>query len=1046
MGSVKLQKGDNGMHLTSLKKEGYPHCSSFDEETNNNNQVEADTDSETTHDGSSGSWEHPWVATEKSVTVSKPGIPSYIAKDANSLTFQWDAANDVDAGVYKVQMQQVDVTPESMTPDLDTARMLVDEEEWSVVYSGMECWTQVKSLHPGRYYAVRIRCCIDEQHTSEFSDVVVFHTTPTVPCEPRPPELVGLEHDSMQLEWDAPWEHGGTDITGYRLQLRPSPGLCSKYQEFEDVYVGPELTMHVVGLRPFVKYAARVKAINAVGEGPWSLTSCFKTKPYFPDTPKHISASATSPFTVLLEWSSDWQNGHDRDQYEIEIENVEHRFCRYECSGHEPQHEVTGLDCGQEYCFRVRAENEVGTGAWSSPVSLCLAPCPPSPPSIPFVTSSTQKGVMCAWYPPQRPGGRSMMQYQVEIMSVAPTIFEGCLQSWHVVYTGSKRDCFVKNLVAGCEYLMRVTASNEAGPGMPSLSLQFQAAPGVPLKPFVPHAVERRDRFLRIYWVPPAHDGGKEIEAYRMQICPASQLTNIDEIDPFEEVYEGPRNSRDLTDLMPGTVYAIRVCAVNQIGNSTWSDIGYESTPAGPPLPPQKLRIVDQGMTAVRIEWEAPEADGGAAITGYVVAFAKKTQLAEEINRDIQNQLGDFQEVYEGMLPACSIENLDPSTNYVIKTKTVNEHGDSDWSPVLMVETQAKLPPVPTGLEVVKTTCTSVQLSWDLPSPEVTIGVEMATTNGDWIEKFSGRGQECHIDGLAAGEDFTFRLRAISQNGSSPYSKTISVMTDSRPPTIPEALCVTQITSSTVWIKWTAPEDNGKAVLKYLVETEGVDGALFETEVPASNAFLKIGDLSAQTEYRFRLAAVNAVGVSGWTSAISVMTKAAPPPPPQDIKAHAISTPNVKVDISWSMSDMCGNCTFDVEVYIAAAKKAKSLHTLVDRTTVLHDRCTLCALERGQKYDVRVRATAAGVSGKWSSPVTIRVPEEPSVPIHSKPEIAVEEMETSTPRRTRRGQVFVQPKSKNPLRRRKSVWKALKPYILAFLIVLAFFGLFAVFS
>lgn len=1043
MGSVKLQKHENVVHaLTpSFEKEDYLRCSSYDEETNNNNQVVADSDSETTHESSSASWEDSWEAPKK--PVGMPGIPSYIAKDANSLTFQWDAAaNGMEENVvYEVEMQQVEVTPGSTTQDLDSARMLVDDEEWSVVYSGQERWTQVKSLRPGRYYAVRIRCCVDDQRLSEFSDVVVFHTTSTVPSEPRPPELIGLEHDAMKLSWTAPWEHGGAEITGYRLQLRPSPSPCSKSQEFEDVYVGPELTMHVVGLRPFVKYSARVKAINAVGEGPWSLISCFKTKSYFPETPKHISATATSPFSVQVEWNSDEQNGRDRDQYEIEIENVEHRFCQYECSGRETRHEVTGLDCGQEYRFRVRAVNEVGGSVWSLPVSLCLAPCLPSQPSAPFLTSSTQKGVMCAWYPPQRPGGRSLLQYQVEIMSVAPTIFEGCLQSWHVVYKGSKRDCFVKDLVAGCEYLMRVTASNEAGWGMPSLSLPFQAAPGVPHKPLAPHAVERRDRSLRIYWVTPEHDGGKEIEAYRMQICPASQLTNIEEVDPFEEVYEGLRNSRDLTDLIPGTVYAIRVCAVNQIGNSPWSDIGYESTPPGPPLPPRNLRIVDQGTTTVRIEWEAPEADGGAAVSGYVVAFAKIPSLGGGVDRDShRNQSATdverFEEIYEDVQPTCSIENLHPSTNYLIKTKALNEHGDSDWSPVLMVETKANLPPTPTGLEATETTCTAVHLSWDPPSSDVTFSVEMAT-DGEWIERFRGNGDQCHITSLTAGECHRFRVRAIHQNVSSQPSEPISVTTDSRPPMKPEAPCVTQITSSAIRIKWTAPEDNGKSILYYKVETDGADGMLFETDVPASNAFLKIVDLSAQTEYKLRLAAVNAVGVSSWSSAVSVMTKAAPPPPPQDIKAYVISTPTVKVDISWTFTEICGDCTFDVEVYLAATKKAKSLHTLVDKTTVLHDCCTLSALERGQKYDFRVRATAAGISGKWSSPVTIRIPEESAAPIHAKPEIAVEEMEMSTPRRVKKGQVFVPTKSKNPLRRRKSIWKTLrKPHVSVFLIVL----------
>lgn len=571
---------------------------------------------------------------------------------------------------------------------------------------------------------------------------------------------------------------------------------------------------------------------------------------------------------------------------------------------------------------------------------------------------------------------------------------------------------------------MRVTAWNEAGCGPPSLSLQFQAAPGVPHKPSVPHAVQRDDRTLRIYWIPPEHDGGKEIEAYRMQICPANQLTSLEDAEPFEEVYEGPRNLRDLTDLIPGTVYAIRICAVNQIGNSEWSDIGYETTPAGPPLPPQNLQIDNLDTTSLHLTWDAPEANGGAAITGYVVAFAK--QGVSQCGQD------NFQEAAS---TSCRIGDLDPSTSYLVKTKAVNENGDSEWSPALLVETHANVPPAPTGLEVVETTCTTAKLVWDPIDDDVTIRVEMETVDGNWIEQFKGKGQSCRVCGLQAGEKVTFRSRACNQYGNGPVSNSISIVLDSKPPSTPSAAIVTQITSSTLRIKWTPPSNNGKVILGYKVEIEGDDGALFEVEAPTCNA--RIGDLSAQTLYKLRLAAVNAVGVSAWSKAIEATTKAAPPPSPQDLKASVISAPIVKVDVSWSMGALDDACAFDVEAYVSASKKVKSLQSY--KATVLHHSCTLSALERGQKYDIRVRATAAGVSGKWCSPVTIRIPEEPIAPVPPKAEIVapLEETETTTRSRVKKGQVYVPTRSKNPLRRRKSVWKSRKFQIFVFLLVVA---------
>lgn len=89
--------------------------------------------------------------------------------------------------------------------------------------------------------------------------------------------------------------------------------------------------------------------------------------------------------------------------------------------------DVVGLECGQDYQFRVRAGNEVGKSDWSAPVLLGLAPCPPTPPSRPYVTESDQKEVSCAWYPPQIFGGKAEIQYQVEIISLSPALVEGTL-------------------------------------------------------------------------------------------------------------------------------------------------------------------------------------------------------------------------------------------------------------------------------------------------------------------------------------------------------------------------------------------------------------------------------------------------------------------------------------------------------------------------------------------------------------------------------------------------------------------------------------------
>jgi len=245
------------VHLNKSLSEGVPK-SEVSSSENNNNLLETDSDEGHVYEHNPVLWEDSLLQNSR-IDCAPPGSPTYIAKDAHSLTFQWEQSKG-DVGstpgvVYSVQMQGVDLPSGSLTPDGGSARTLVDSEAWEVVYQGKECWTKIKHLRPGRYYAIRVKC--DLTSNSMFSSVVVFHTTPTVPTIMQPPSLIGLESSSLRLSWRDPMEDGGSEINGFRLQLRRSSS--SEQEEFYDVYNGLERSFKVDDLKPFTKYNARVK-------------------------------------------------------------------------------------------------------------------------------------------------------------------------------------------------------------------------------------------------------------------------------------------------------------------------------------------------------------------------------------------------------------------------------------------------------------------------------------------------------------------------------------------------------------------------------------------------------------------------------------------------------------------------------------------------------------------------------------------------------------------------------------------------------------------
>ena len=606
--------------------------------------------------------------------------------------------------------------------------------------------------------------------------------------------------------------------------------------------------------------------------------------------------------------------------------------------------------------------------------------------------------------------------------------------SWRVVYKGPERECFADELLSGTEYCLRVKAKNEAGWGLPCTPLCFQTIPNVPEKPFSPHAVERRDRTLRIHWLAPQHNGGRPIAQYRVQMCPANQLTAIDDTEPFVDVHEGAHNAVTLSDLIPGIVYAIRVCAANEIGTSDWSDIGYESTPPGPPFPPRKLQVV-QAARSLHLCWENPDSDGGASVTRYMVAIALKDQ--------------EFKEVYNDTAQQCTVIDLEPHTKYMIKMRAVNAHGQSEWSAPMMVETQANVPPVPDHLRATEITCTTVCVEWLSTAVKGSSSycVEIRSKDEEWMEWHQGNTLRCCLEGLVSGKEYAIRVKGVNEDGMGPASEAIHVTMKSDPPSMPSLPCITQITSSMIRLKWNPPEANGSAILHYRVEVQGTDGALFETEVASSKLIFRIGDLTPQTTYQMRVAAVNANGSSPWSESVTATTQSAPPAIPQDLSI--VETSPQTMTVMWKMAAetemIAEDMTFDVEAFLSGTRKSKSLPSPSLRCSVNKATCSWTGLKPSHKYDVRVRAVSSnGICSKWSEYLTIRLPEEPTpevqpIVVHDVP---AEEGEGSASRRVRRGKIIIPPRTRIlPPRRRKSAMKVLRSHVplLLTLFVLIFF-------
>ena len=129
-----------------------------------------------------------------------------------------------------------------------------------------------------------------------------------------------------------------------------------------------------------------------------------------------------------------------------------------------------------------------------------------------------------------------------------------------------------------------------------------------------------------LVWDPPSFDGGFEIKRYHVVRfvevnCDTNSRSQFTSIKSQRATHVCRVTQLSYSDLKEGTMYECRVLAENAagIGTSSKTTSFVAIDPYDKPGKPRALRVKEIIKDSMTIEWEAPESDGGAAITHYVV-------------------------------------------------------------------------------------------------------------------------------------------------------------------------------------------------------------------------------------------------------------------------------------------------------------------------------------------------------------------------------------------------------------------------------------------
>lgn len=257
-------------------------------------------------------------------------------------------------------------------------------------------------------------------------------------------------------------------------------------------------------------------------------------------------------------------------------------------------------------------------------------------------------------------------------------------------------------------------------------------------------------------------------------------------------------------------------------------------------------------------------------------------------NRIYISDARNAQENEETLSHYTFVQNLDSSKNHKItdiftidKPNDISIVGASFATPVvnnvpttILIQVGTQAPDAPFGLLAIKGN-QRVSLSWTAPSSE---GVEIL----DYIIQFSSdsgnnwstfadpvsSSTSAVVTGLTNGVSYIFRVAAVNRIGTGSFSTpSISVTPSTSAPESPLNL-TGQPGNSSVILSWDEPLDNGGSpIINYSIQYTVDDGLNYTTVTTSSDdTSFTVINLVNGTNYKFRVAAINSVGVGTYSS------------------------------------------------------------------------------------------------------------------------------------------------------------------------------------
>ena len=575
-----------------------------------------------------GGWSTSAAATTAIVLPGAPPAPSVSADGATGVSVAWVAPGDTGGG--------------SITGyDL---RHATGGGGWTVL-SGQVSPAAIGGLAPLTSYDVQVRAVTGAGAGPwSASGTAATAAAATAPAAPAAPSLTATSA-SITASFADP-ATGGSPITSRDLRWSADGGTSWT------TVAGVASPHTITGLAAATAHLVQVRAVNAIGVGPWSGSAPITTATAasVPGAPAAPVLDQATPATLRASWSAPVSDGGSAITGQDLRWSADGGGSWTVAAGVTSPRTIAGLAASTLHLVQVRAVNAIGAGAWSASASLATtaAATVPAQPAAPVVTGASSAAVSITWAAPAD-GGSAITRQDLDW-----SLDGGA--TWTTI-AGAASPQSISGLTPAATVTARVRAVNAVGPGSwspPGAGASLAAVPAAPAAATISGITH--DSLVASWSAPAANGSAITGYDYRLSANGGASWSAA-------QAAVSPQTIGGLTAASP---YQVQVRAANGVGAGPWSASASATTAGAPTAPgaPAAPSLAVAG-TSITVTFVDPSA-GSSPITRRDVRISANGGTSWTVTTGVSSPHG--------------LTGLAATTSHLVQVRAVNAVGDGPWS------------------------------------------------------------------------------------------------------------------------------------------------------------------------------------------------------------------------------------------------------------------------------------------------------------------------------------------------------------------------------